>query len=288
MADPEVRISGGAADEPGDVEMQGGDSADVMEVGETGAGDALGEEAAEDETAVEAEKAAPRVTFVDYLKSPIVTLHIGSGDAAAQLTAHQALLVKSPFFADAIAPDSASPKRSIDLEDDDLEATSCFLEYLYTGEYFPHKLASGNLQADASTPAVDQTGDQLLKHAKVYTLAEKLSMPALKTLSHSKIHLVTSTAVAELTYARYVYSHTEKDDATIRKPVASFWGQRSHVLRHETEGTFRKMCLEYPEFAFDVLSFVLDAEEKREERRRKTDDGDGGKGSTRKRARGER
>lgn len=113
-------------------------------------------------------------------------------------------------------------------------------------------------------------------------------MPALKTLSHSKIHLVTSTAVAELHYARYVYSHTRREDATIRKPVASFWGQRSHVLRHETEGSFRKMCLEYPEFAFDVLSFVLDAEEKREERRRKVDEGDGGKGSARKRARGER
>ncbi len=58
------------------------------------------------------------------------------------------------------------------------------------------------------------------------------------------------------------------------------------MLRHETEGSFRQMCLEYPEFAFDVLSFVLDAEEKREERRRR-DDGDGGK-SARKRARGER
>ncbi|KAF6225003.1 hypothetical protein HO133_010198 [Letharia lupina] len=287
MADPEVRISGGVADESGDVDMQGGDSADVMEVGETG-DDAPGDEAAEDEAAIEAETPAARVTFVDYLKSPIVTLHIGSGDAATQLTAHQALLVKSPFFADAIAPDSASPKHSIDLKDDDLEATSCFLEYLYTGEYFPHKLPSGSLQSDPSTPGVDQTGDQLLKHAKVYTLAEKLSMPALKTLSHSKIHLVTSTAVAELTYARYVYSHTGREDATIRKPVASFWGQRSHVLRHETEGTFRKMCLEYPEFAFDVLSFVLDAEEKREERRRKADDGEGGKGSARKRARGER
>lgn len=60
------------------------------------------------------------------------------------------------------------------------------------------------------------------------------------------------------------------------------------MLRHETEGSFRMMCLEYPEFAFDVLSFVLDAEEKREERRRKVDEGDGGKGSARKRARGER
>lgn len=221
-----------------------------------------------------------------YLKSPIVTLHIGTSSAATTLTAHQALLIKSPFFVDAMTPDSASPKPTIELADDDLDATSCFLEYLYTGEYFPHKLPSGSLATDASTPTVDSTGAQLLKHAKVYTLAEKFAMPALKTLSLSKIHLVTSTAVAELTYARYVYAHTKREDSTIRKPVASFWGQRSHVLRHETEGSFRQMCLEYPEFAFDVLSFVLDAEEKREERKRR-DDGDVGK-SARKRARGER
>jgi len=215
-----------------------------------------------------------------------VTLNIGPSDSQTTLSAHQALLLKSPFFEDAIGPDSPSPKTSVDLLDEDLEATSCFLEYLYTGEYFPHKLPSGILQTDPSTPSIDDTGAQLLKHAKVYTLADKFSLPTLKTLSHSKIHLVTSSALAEITYARYVYAHTKKDDATIRKPVASFWGQRSHVLRHETEGSFRQMCLEYPEFAFDVLSFVLDAEEKREERRRR-DDGDGGK-SARKRARGER
>lgn len=59
--------------------------------------------------------------------------------------------------------------------------------------------------------------------------------------------------------------------------MASFWGQRSHVLRHETEGEFREMCLEFPEFAFDVLSFVLDAEERRSSRReREGGDGDGG------------
>lgn len=81
-----------------------------------------------------------------------------------------------------------------------------------------------------------------------------------------------------------MYNNTASTDATIRKPVASFWGQRSHVLRHETEGSFRAMCLEYPEFAFDVLSFVLDVEEKRERRR---EEGEGGK-SARKRARGER
>lgn len=110
----------------------------------------------------------------------------------------------------------------------------------------------------------------------------------MRSLAHSKIHLVDSTAVAELAYARYVYSHTGKEDATIRKPVASFWGQRSHVLRHETEGTFRGMCLEFSEFAFDVLSHVLDAEEKREERKRKSMGGEDGptQGSGRKRLRG--
>lgn len=106
----------------------------------------------------------------------------------------------------------------------------------------------------------------------------------MQSLSHSKIHLVTSTALAELVYARYVYSHTEATNLTIRKPVASFWGQRSHVLRHETEGTFRAMCLEFPQFAFDVLNFVLDMEEKRERRR---EEGEGGK-SSRKRVRADR
>ena len=56
------------------------------------------------------------------------------------------------------------------------------------------------------------------------------------------------------------------------------------MLRHETEGTFREMCLEYPEFAFDVLSFVLDAEEKRMKVRKQADN-EGEPKSARKRAR---
>ena len=60
MAEPKVRISTGTADDSIDVEMQG---EEVVEVGETGAHDAPGEE---DETmTAEAEKVAPRVTFVE-------------------------------------------------------------------------------------------------------------------------------------------------------------------------------------------------------------------------------
>ena len=69
----------------------------------------------------------------------------------------------------------------------------------------------------------------------------------------------------------------------MRKPIASFWGMRSHVLRHEAEEDFRQMCLEFPEFGFDVLSFVLDAKERKGEK----DVADGVSKSGRKRARGQ-
>lgn len=55
-----------------------------------------------------------------------------------------------------------------------------FLEYLYKGEYFPKRIGEGRdgpLEIDPSVPAIDNTGDQLLKHARIYTLADKLYMP---------------------------------------------------------------------------------------------------------------
>lgn len=103
-------------------------------------------------------------------------------------------------------------------------------------------------------PAVDESGDQLLKHARVYTLAEKFGVEKLKSLATSKIHCVNSTAKGEIAYARYVYAYTNKDDTSIRAPVANFWATRSHTLRSEAEGEFRSLCLEYPQFGYDVLS----------------------------------
>jgi len=137
----------------------------------------------------------------------------------------------------------------------------------------------------------------LLRHARVYTLAEKLMLPVshtglvpppppsaekirratadargprlrgptqeLKSLAHSKIHRTTSTARGEIAYAKYVYEKTSADDATLRKPIAAFWAMRSHVLRHQAEEEFRAMCIQFPQFGFDVLTLVLDAREKK-------------------------
>ncbi|VBB86262.1 Putative protein of unknown function [Podospora comata] len=212
------------------------------------------------------ETPAPRITFLQYLRSPVVTLLIGSNDEETILTAHQGLLTQSPYFADRIAEfaDDGSP-RQIELPNEDLDAMGCFLEFLYTGDYFPKKIAGQrSLEKDASIPDVDYTGEQLLKHAKVYTLAEKFGLNNLKNLASSKIHCVNSTAKGEIAYARYVYEFTAKDDTSIRAPVANFWATRSHTLRAEAEDEFRNLCLQFPRFGYDVLTRVLDEKLKRE------------------------
>ncbi|RYP54602.1 hypothetical protein DL768_000662 [Monosporascus sp. mg162] len=252
----EAPVEGQAANLGGDVEMAEGEGDPAVENGAS-AGELPFAEGGE---------ADPRPTFVSYLTSPVVTLIVGSGENETILTAHQGLLIQSPFFAEACAAftNDGSP-RQIELASDETDAVGCFLEFLYTGDYFPKKLpGQRSLEPDPSLPEVDETGEQLLKHARVYTLAEKFGVDKLKSLASSKIHCVNSTAKGEITYARYVYQYTRKDDTTVRAPVANFWATRSHTLRAEAEEEFRGLCLEFPQFGYDVLTRVLDEKLKRE------------------------
>jgi len=169
--------------------------------------------------------------------------------ASARASREPALLTSFP------QPRSHAQPRQVELPNEDLEAIGCFLEFLYTGDYFPKKVPGQRaLEKDASIPDVDMTGEQLLKHAKVYTLAEKFGLTLLKNLASSKIHCVNSTAKGEIAYARYIYEYTSKEDTSIRAPVANFWATRSHTLRAEAEAEFRDLCLEFPQFGYDVLS----------------------------------
>lgn len=223
---------------------------------------------------------------ISYLSSPIVTITVGD----TVLTAHLALLQRSPFFNFSNSP-AGYPLTVDGLIDESLDAVGCFLQYLYTNEYTPRLIPStlhaGEMVLDSvSYDEIDEDGSHLLKHARVYTLAEKLGMEELKTLAHSKIHRINSTAKGELAYAKFVYANTSKDDKTIRSPIASFWAHRSkscsravaiwwvqglttckgHILRHEAESEFKGMILEFPQFAYDILSMVLDQKEKGKER----------------------
>lgn len=218
-----------------------------------------------------------------YLRSPIIQLIIGTGADSTTLSVHQALLIQSPHFAEAVSrfTDSAQARR-IELPNDDLNATSSVLEYLYKSDYFPTLSGAQTMEYDPTVPSPDNDGVALLRHARVYTLAQRFGLPALSALAHKKIHLTQSTAKGEIAYARFVYRETSTEDEAIRKPVAAFWATRSHVLRHEAEQEFKRMCLEFPQFGFDVLSLVLDAQEKRSIRHEAAS---GGTASGRKRQR---
>ncbi|GAB0139024.1 hypothetical protein EsDP_00007242 [Epichloe bromicola] len=258
----------------GDVEMTTED-ADVSRAPE-----------ADETTAKDGQAAGPepsRITFMTYLSSPVVTLVVGQDETQSLLTAHQGLLEKSPYFAEICRQfvDDGSP-RQIELLTEDATAVGSFLEYLYTNEYFPRKIAGQRvLEKDPEMPVVDDTGVHLLRHARVYTLAERYGVPELKKLSSSKIHCIDSTAKGEIEYARYVYAHTTNDDTKVRAPIASFWATRSHTLRSEAEDEFKSLCLEYPQFGYDVLTRVLDDKLKRE----RNDKMHPATGSVRKRAR---
>lgn len=171
-------------------------------------------------------------------------------------------------------------QRRIELPDEHVGAFGCFLQFQYTRDY-TSKPTEGQDAKDS-----DDSGEQLLKHARVYTLAEKLGIPALKVLAHTKIHRVNSTPRGEIEYARYVYTHTSVDDVTLRKPIANFWATRSHVLRHGVEGEFKRLCLNVPEFSYDVLALVLENKEKRGQDNNKTESESGTRTSGRKRQRG--
>ena len=278
MADNEESVQIAESGEA-DVEM-----ATAEEIQEVEDDNPDGDGEAGDETVAGSTPSNPQTVFLDYLKSPIVHITVGSGDDETTLTAHKAILQQSPYFNDMLSPMS-DDSLTVDLAEDSLDAVGCFLQYQYTGEYFPRRLANApdGLETDPSVPAVDNTGTQLLKHARVYTLAQKLGLPDLKTLAHSKIHRINSTAIGEIAYARFVYGNTPADDVTIRKPVAAFWATRSHVLRHEAEDEFKSMCLEYPQFGFDVLSLVLDQREKRVREREEEGTPGGGRGRKRMR-----
>ncbi|PUU73268.1 hypothetical protein B9Z19DRAFT_1104000 [Tuber borchii] len=216
-----------------------------------------------------------RQTYADFLSTPTVTINVGDiENDGSVLSAHQAFLLRSPYLAgicSSYTHDVPASERVVNFPDEDLDAVGCFLQYLYTDEYSPRLVPNPQRPDDTILEALDPDlgvqkdldGGHLLKHAKIYTLAEKLGMEELKTLAHAKIHKINSTAKGELEYARFVYANTPREDKTIRTPIATYWAHKSHVLRHEAEDEFRGMILEFPQFAYDMLSIVLDQKEKK-------------------------
>ena len=119
-----------------------------------------------------------------YLKSPIITILVGEGETQTTLSAHLALLQQSPWFTErctGFSVTTPAEERTVSLVKDDLDAVGAFLEYLYTKEYTPRLVPGPSGRADdvsledSTDNYVDENGENLLKHANIYTLAESCS-----------------------------------------------------------------------------------------------------------------
>lgn len=93
--------------DPADTEMAGAETSGLAEAPEAPEGSAPAEgeeaEAGAELPFAEGPGEEARRTFVDYLSSPVVSLLVGPPGSEKVLTAHQALLVKSPYFKDVCA-----------------------------------------------------------------------------------------------------------------------------------------------------------------------------------------
>ncbi|KAK4542769.1 hypothetical protein LTR36_006145 [Oleoguttula mirabilis] len=164
------------------------------------------------------------------LNSTIVTLCVGPSQRL--FAAHEDVLVKSPYFAQACRAQffEASGKR-IDLPSEDAEVFSAVLEYLYKGDYTPKlvfdkKRASWSLADSDGAAAAGQSestvhsngiGGAILKDTVIYCSATRYALPDLQRLALKKQGLQSGVQCSTiLASARYAYAHTPASDSKLR------------------------------------------------------------------------
>ncbi|OJJ60606.1 hypothetical protein ASPSYDRAFT_87183 [Aspergillus sydowii CBS 593.65] len=170
----------------------------------------------------------------DPLLSPLVTLIVGRDQRL--FVAHENILSRSPFF-DLVLRDQfpiGSVNKALVLSDEEPEVLSCFLEFLYKGDYTPRlqrnksrktwELESflddhhpGGSGLSQSTIFHSGVGDLVLRDTAVYCAAEKYGLEELKDLALRKQGLQTGIPVEIIIRsARYAYDNTPDSEYRLR------------------------------------------------------------------------
>lgn len=183
------------------------------------------------------------------LNSAIVTIVVGKDQRL--FAAHEDVLSRSPWFAEACRDQffESPGQRRVSLPDEEPEAFSAVLEYLYKSDYYPRlvhdrKRNTWSLEdtedltnpATSMSPRVDNTdpkkpwslnesasiyhhgvGDYVLRDTVVYCTALKLGLPELQRLALRKQGLQSGIDVATLLRsAKFAYANTPPSDSRLR------------------------------------------------------------------------
>ena len=150
------------------------------------------------------------------LNSAIITIMVGKSQRL--FAAHEDVLSRSPFFADACRDQFFQANaRRIALVDEEPEIFSAVLEYLYKGDYSPRllhdkkrntwvledeqdflspKIEGGIGHGGSATIFHHRVGDTILRDTAVYCCAEKFGLDDLKRLALRKQGLQSGVEVA--------------------------------------------------------------------------------------------
>ncbi|KAJ8607446.1 hypothetical protein MRB53_040296 [Persea americana] len=163
------------------------------------------------------------------VNSAIVTISVGHEQRL--FAAHEDVLCKSPFFAEACrAQFFETAGKRIDLPSEIPEVFSAILEYLYKGDYTPKiqyskkqgrwyledgETAQGN--AVAESIIFTRSGAAVLKDTVIYCSADRYALHDLQRLALKKQGLQSGVQCGTiLASARFAYAHTPASDSKLR------------------------------------------------------------------------
>lgn len=174
------------------------------------------------------------------MNSAIITIVVGKDERL--FAAHQDVLCRSPFFAEACKENYLTQSgRRICLTDEEPEIFSAVLEYLYKGDYYPRLLHdkrrntwvledaqetvsspkspynAGRSTAESATIHHRHVGDLVLRDTVLYCTAERFGLEELKRLALRKQGLQSGIEVGTiLRSARFAYENTPETDSRLR------------------------------------------------------------------------
>ncbi len=191
-----------------------------------------------------------------------VSIYLGSAELL--LPAHHAILgVRSPYFDDALESGFKEGKeREFRFHDYSVHALWRVFHFMYEGCYYDEPAESLSKEGKASvfgmleSTLMTLSGDdlELLKHPRVFALADMFRMDDLKALAVRNLEAQLQKHWISDTFpdcVREVYGNTAQDDAALRKIVVEV------VKDHSGELCSRKVFLdvirESGDFAVDVV-----------------------------------
>jgi len=173
-----------------------------------------------------------------------VKIYIGA--SKVPFPAHRAILgIRSPYFDDAFQSQfKEGITQEFRFEEDSPHALWRVLQYIYTGDY-----------NDEPSNSLDFEGDdlELLRHPRVYALADMFRMDDLKRLSCEKFELKLQTHWISDTFPdciREVYLSSVDTDPAMRKAVVSVVSLHQELAQKRP---FQELIRSVGDFAVDLV-----------------------------------